>query len=204
MRLHYWQMTLPIHVERIPTILGCPVVDSYFDEHLRQVIEVVGGRFIGNDYVYLVHLDQPLRRRVQHYLGSTNDLARRKKAHQRKYPSFSFANVCFHKLEQEFDRQLLEALAPLRGKTFKRYHTLVAALRTHLGDADATLHKFQIMSLTKQHNANGILMAANRCNIPWRIVRVFKANRKLEQAIKRQKHSFRHLCPVCQGVDVPF
>ena len=27
---------------------------------------------------------------------------------------------------------------------------------------------------------------------------------QLEQAIKRQKHSFRHLCPACQGVDVPF
>ena len=60
------------------------------------------------------------------------------------------------------------------------------------------------MNLTKQHNANGILMAANRCNIPWRMVRVFQANRRLEQAIKRQKHSFRHLCPACQGVDLPF
>lgn len=78
------------------------------------------------------------------------------------------------------------------------------ALRAHLGDADAFLYKFQIMSLTKQHNANGILMAANRCGIPWRIVRVFQANRKLEQAIKRQKHSFRRFCPACQGMETPF
>ena len=85
-----------------------------------------------------------------------------------------------------------------------RLHTLEAALRTHLGDADASLSKFRIMSLIKQHNANGILMAANRCNIPWRIVRVFQASRKLEQAIKRQKHSFQYLCPACQGVEIPF
>lgn len=197
------QMPLPIQIDEQPTIAGCPIITSYFDEHLLQRIEVVGGRLDGNEYIYLAHLDQPLHR-VQHYLGSTNDLIRRKKAHQRKHPSFSFSEVSFHKLEQEFEQPLLEALAPLRGKCFKRYHTLEATLRVHLGDADAALHKFQIMSLTKQHNANGILMAANRCNISWRIVRVFQASRKLEQAIKRQKHSFRRLCPACQGREMPF
>lgn len=197
------QMPLPIQIDEQPTIAGCPITMSYFDERAKQTIEVIGGRLAGNEYIYLAHLDQPLHR-VQHYLGSTNDLTRRFRQHQRKYPSFSFSEIYFQRLEQEFEQQLLEALAPLRGKRFKRYHTLEAALRAHLGDADAALHKFQIMSLTKQHNANGILMAANRCGIPWRIVRVFQANRQLEQAIKRQKHSFRHLCPACQGVEMPF
>ena len=197
------QMPLPIQIDEQPTIVGCPILTSYFDEHLRQHIEVIGGRLAGKDYIYLVHLDRPLHR-VQHYLGSTNDLVRRKQAHQRKHPSFRFSDVVFQKLEEEFHPQILEALAPLRGKSFKRRHTLEAALRTHLGDADASLSKFRIMRLTKQHNANGILMAANRYKIPWRIVRVFRANRRLEQAIKHQKHSFRRLCPACQGVDVPF
>lgn len=197
------QMPLPMHIDEASTIVGCPILTSYFDEHLRQCVEVVGGRFAGNEYIYLVHLDRPLHR-VQHYLGSTNDLIRRKQAHHRKHPSFSFREVSFQKLEQEFDQPLLEALAPLRGTSFKRFHTLEAALRACLGDADASLYKFRIMRLTKQHNANGILMAANRCNIPWRIVRVFRANRRLEQAIKHQKHSFRRLCPACQGDESPF
>ena len=89
------QMPLPMHIDEASTIVGCPILTSYFDEHLRQCVEVVGGRLAGE--------------------------------------------VCFRRLEQELTQQLLEALAPLRGKRFNRYHTLESALRACLGDAHAML-----------------------------------------------------------------
>ena len=81
------QISLPIRIDETKTILHAPIVEEYFDEAVRQVIEVVGGRFAGSDFVYLIHLDSPLHR-VQHYLGSTNTLLRRKHEHGRKYPTF--------------------------------------------------------------------------------------------------------------------
>jgi hypothetical protein len=195
------QLNLPIPVESNPTILGCPITSIYFDHHSQQRIEVVGGRYAGSEYIYLAHLDRLLHR-VQHYLGSTNDLHRRKQQHQRKYPSFRFHDLLYSD-GFGIDRQILEALKPLRGKSFKRYHTLDAALHKYLGP-QASLYKFRIMSAIKQHNTNGILMAANRCDIPWRIVRVFRADRKLERTLKKRKLSFRLICPACQGIEEPF
>jgi hypothetical protein len=195
------QLTLPIHFETNLTILGCPITSSYVDHHTNQRIEVIGGRYTGSEYIYLVHLDRPLHR-VQHYLGSTNDLHRRKQQHQRKYPSFRFYDL-FYSDGFGLERPILEKLEPLRGKTFKRHHTLEAALRSCLG-AQIQFYKFRIMGAIKQHNTNGILMAANRCDIPWRIVRVFRADRKLERALKKRKLSFRLICPACQGDEEPF
>lgn len=196
------QMPLPIQLEPIPTILGCPIVDRFWHHNLHVWVEVVGGRYAGKEFVYLAHLAQPLSR-VQHYLGSTKNLERRYREHQRKYPIFRFTDLFFTDDRLIPDRAVRELLLPLRGRTFRRYHTLHAALRCYLKH-DAEHYRFQIMRAIKQHTTNGILMAANRRGIPWHLARVFQADRKFEQALKRQKLSFRFICPACQGVDAPF
>ena len=193
-------MPLPIRIEENSTILGCPIVDRSWCEDLHVWIEIVGGRYAGEEFVYLAHLAQPISR-VQHYLGSTKHLVRRFREHQRQYPIFRFTDLFY--ANDSLDAAIREALRPLCGRAFRRYHTLDAALRRYLHH-DAEQYRFQIMRATKQHSTNGILMAANRRGIPWSLARVFQADRKLEQALKRQHQSFRLICPVCQGVDVQF
>lgn len=198
------QISLPIRIDETKTILHAPIVEEYFDEAVRQVIEVVGCRFAGSDFVYLIHLDSPLHR-VQHYLGSTNNLLRRKHEHGRKYPTFRFSDQFYsNALKCGIDPTVLDALEPLRQKTFRRYHTIESALRRQLGESQALRWKFCVMGAARQHTTNGIIMAANRADISWRMVRVFRADRSLERALKKHKLSFRHICPACQGNEMPF
>lgn len=197
------QMPLPIQIDERPTILGCPIVDRSWCEDLHVWIEIVGGRYAGEEFVYLAHLAQPISR-VQHYLGSTKHLARRLQEHQRKYPLFRFTDLFFTDDHLFLSLAVREALRPLCGRTFRRYHTLDAALCRYLTTSDADQYRFLIRRATKQHTTNGILMSANRRNIPWRIVRVFQSDRKLEHVLKKRKMNFRHICPACQGTDVPF
>lgn len=76
--------------------LTCPVPKSLVTRNFQgwgawEVYDVLDLFLRSPDtYVYLIHLDAPLRRRngvkVSHYLGSTKDLDRRLlKEHQRKY-----------------------------------------------------------------------------------------------------------------------
>lgn len=198
------QISLPISIDETKTILHAPIVEEYFDEVLRQVIEVVGGRFAGSEFVYLIHLDSPLHR-VQHYLGSTNNLLRRKHEHGRKYPTFRFSDQFYSNgFKHGIDQAVLDDLEPLRNKTFRRYHTIESALRRQLGESQALRWKFCVMGAARQHTTNGIIMAANRADISWRMVRVFRADRSLERALKKHKLSFRHICPACQGIEMPF
>lgn len=198
------QLTLPIHIEENASILGCPIINRYWHDTLKIWIEVVGGRYAGQEYIYLIHFDQRLSR-IQHYLGSTNNMIRRYREHQRVYPCFRFTDEFF--LEGLFrygiDQQIVDALEPLRGRTFRRYRTLENAIVKTAGK-DVLNYKFPIMKATKRHTTNGILMAANQRGISWRMVRIFQADRSLEQALKKRKMNFRLICPACQGIEEPF
>lgn len=198
------QLTLPIPFETNPTILGCPIVNRVWHDPLKTWIEVVEGRFAGGEYIYLIHLDQRLSR-IQHYLGSTSNLIRRRREHQRVYPCFRFTDEFFQQglFRYGIDQQVIDALQPLRGRTFRRYNTVEKAIVQTAG-REALIYKFIILKATRRHTTNGILMAANQRKIPWRMVRIFQADRSLEQALKKRKHSFRLICPACQGIEEPF
>ena len=193
-----------LQIEENQTILGCPIVKRYWHDILKIWIEVVGGRFVGKEFIYLIHLDLVLSR-IQHYLGSTNDIIRRNREHQRIYPLFRFTDQFYREaLGYGINQQVVEALEPLRRRTFRRYRTIEKAIRQTAGKDALGLYKFTILKATRRHTTNGILMAANQRGIAWRMVRVFQADRSLEQALKKRKRSFRLICPACQGIEEPF
>lgn len=197
------QLALPIHIEENTSILGCPIINRYWHDILKVWIEVVGGQFAGEEFIYLIHLDQVLSR-IQHYLGSTNDIIRRNREHQRIYPLFRFTDQFYREaLGYGIKQQVVEALEPLRGRTFRRSRTIEKAIRQTAGK-DALVYKFPILKATRRHTTNGILMAANQHGIAWRMVRIFQADRNLEQALKKRKMNFRLICPACQGIEEPF
>lgn len=195
------QLSLPIHIETRSFILGAPIEDVYFMKiaGAPHKIEVVGGTFQGEEFVYLIELHQ----RIHHaklYCGSTNDMERRNRDHQRKHPLFRLTPQNLLDLASTLDPDLIAALTTLTNRTFRRYHTFFQALQRCLGKEQAQQHKFIIFHHAKKHNTNGLVMAANRRGIKWHFARILQANRNLEFAMKRQKHLSRFLPPD----DMPF
>lgn len=79
------QLDLPIKIDTRRFVLGAPVVDCAIRD--RHLVEVVGGEYAGDSFVYIIHLHQKIGR-AQHYVGSTNDLAARMQQHQRTWPRY--------------------------------------------------------------------------------------------------------------------
>lgn len=189
------QMTLPIRIETRHFILGQPILSTYL---LRYgggqwvKAEVVGGTFQGETFVYLIELEAKIHH-ARVYCGSCKDLTQRYRRHQRKYPLFRLT-------EQDVDGLNLPGLEGLVGRTYRRHHTFYQAIGRAIGTKAAHIHKFTIFHAAKKHNANGLVMAANRRGIAWHVARVFQANRDLEYALKRTKNLPRYV----PNDDLPF
>lgn len=189
------QMTLPIQIETRHYILGQPILSTYLlrygsGQHVK--VEVVGGTFQGETFVYLIELEEKIHH-ARVYCGSCINLTQRYRRHQRKYPLFRLT-------EQDVDALCLPGLEKIIGRTYKRHHTFYQAIGRAIGNNAAHIHKFTIFHAAKKHNANGLVMAANRRGIAWDFARVFQANRDLEFALKRTKNLPRYL----PDNDVPF
>lgn len=175
-------------------ICGQPITGVFLQG--TSQIHKVGGDLQGDTFIYLIHLSAPISR-AHHYLGSTIDLERRIREHHRKYPRFVFSDYVLTRIAQDFP-DLIESLRPLCNKTFRRYHTLDAALFRCLPLEAYNQHLFTIQRYAKQYTSNGIVMAANRRGIPWELAKVWQADRGLEFRLKAQKN-IKRFCPICQG-----
>lgn len=173
------QMTLPMQINTQDRIAGQPIVDSYLHSRLPYTIQVIGGAYSGESLVYLLHFEQAYHH-TRHYIGSSDNLEQRLKAHRRKYPYFVW-----------------------NGKAFKRYATFYKALQRHYSQAELDTRKFEIMRDARRDTGVSLLMAVNRADIPWRVAQVWQADRSFEYYLKRRKHASR-FCPICQGIEEPF
>lgn len=173
------QLTLQLDYDVQPCIAGQPIVSEYLHDRLPYTVQVLGGKFAGESLVYLIHFDQ-LYQHTRHYIGSTNDLERRLKEHQRKHPAFTY-----------------------QSKHYRRYSTILKALAQDYNEQDLAAQKFDLLRQARRDHGVSLLMAINRAGIPWQIVQVWQANRTFEFFLKRQKHASR-FCPICQGIHSPF
>lgn len=148
--------------------------------------------------VYLLHAARPVFN-SQHYLGSTEDLARRLNEHARVWPLYRFDDDTFNALAEVLSDPILEELAGLYGTTFRRKHTALTAIHRQIGWETFDL---DILRAAKRHTSNGLVMTWNQRQIPWLVARTWKANRAFEMFLKRQ-HNLRRYCPVCHDTIPP-
>ncbi len=193
------QLAFDLRDEHRTTILGQPILTKLVLPDLPCVVEVVGGKYAGDTYIYTAHLFGRIAR-VNHYTGSTNNLPRRLQEHRRTWPTYRLTTGDYEHFRQIDQFDLLKELI---GRTFRRKATYLEACRQALGDDMIADYELRLLSAGKKHIANGILMAANQRKIPWTIARVFQADRQLEFALKARKGISRY-CPICQGEEVPF
>lgn len=194
------QLALPIKIDERRFVLSAPIVDRVIRDY--HLVEVVGGEYAGDSFVYIIHLHQKISR-AQHYVGSTDDLAARMQQHRRVWPRYCLTQDDFVTLYQATIRDRdYNALVALQNKVYRRKHTFLAAAERQIGTL-AEDDQVILLGLAKKHTSNGLLMAANQRGINWSVARVFQADRSLEFALKSQKNIRRH-CPICQGDDLPF
>ena len=192
------QLSLPIQYESRKMILGQIIASSSLLPRLHIPIDRLEGKFAGEEYVYLAHLQTPIAH-ARHYLGSAKDLEHRLKQHRRKYPTFRLNDSAMNDLKEELPENILEQLEALRGRTFRRHHTFIAALALHIGKDAAVQHQFLLMRHAKQHHGAPLLMAANRRGITWSVSNGWQANRHWESHLKKQKN-LKRFCLACQGL----
>ena len=173
------QLALDFEIETRERIAGQPIEASYLHDRLPYTVQVIGGKFAGESLIYLIHFDQPYQY-TRHYIGSTNDLERRIREHQRKHPSFSY-----------------------QGKHYRRYSTMLRALAQNYSAQELDQQKFDLLRQARTDHGVSILMAVNRAGIPWQIAQVWQADRQFEYYLKRRKHASR-FCPICQNIEEPF
>lgn len=191
------QLSLNIQIETRETILGAPIINTYLKEIRGQhfTVEVVGGRFAGSSYVYILWLDRPISR-VQGYCGSTDDPSARFKQHERTWPLYRLTKQDIDTLTLNY--QVSHDITRLQDRPFRRKHTFLNACQP-FGNVHTL--QFVLLNAAKKHTSNGIIMAANQRGIGWRVARLFQADRSLEFALKRRKQSLARFLP---AVDVPF
>lgn len=148
--------------------------------------------------VYLLHAARPVFN-SQHYLGSTEDLARRLNEHARVWPLYRFDDTTMNDLVDQLPDAALYKLSALMGKTFRRKETALKAIRRQIGFEAFDL---EILRAAKRHKSNGLVMTWNQRQIPWVVARTWKANRDFEMFLKRQ-HNLRRYCPVCHNMIPP-
>lgn len=192
------QLDLPILIDVRQRILGQPIVRVYFDAQINVNVAVLGGRFAGDDFVYLNHFTAKIAN-SQHYVGSARDIPKRLKQHRRKWPRYQLTAADLAVL----DAALSDPLQAVVNRVFRRKATFLNAVVRQIGTAAATEQQLVLLSAARKHAANGLMMAVNQRGIAWHCVQVWQANRAFEMYLKRQKNIRRH-CPVCQGTDVPF
>jgi len=148
--------------------------------------------------VYLIHAARPVFG-SQHYAGSTEDMDRRMAEHARVWPLYRFDDVTFNDLVDVMPDAIVEELAGLHGKTFRRKHTALTAIHRQIGWETFDV---EILRAAKRHKSNGLVMRWNQLGIPWCVARAWKANRDFEMYLKRQ-HNLRRYCPVCHDTIPP-
>lgn len=170
------QLPLPLllQIEAQPTIVGQPIVSSYLHDRLPYTVQVLGGKFAGESLIYLIHFDQ-MYQHTRHYIGSTNDLERRFKEHQRKHPCFTY-----------------------QGRRYRRYSTIMKALAQDYSAQELDQRMFELLRQARRDHGVLLLMAVNRAGVSWQIAQVWQADRSFEFFLKRRKHASR-FCPVCNG-----
>ena len=173
------QLALQLEYNIQTRIAGQPIVTDYLHDRLPYTVQVLGGKFAGDHYIYLLHFERPLCH-SQHYLGSTKDLERRLKEHRRKHHSYVY-----------------------RGKRYRRYHTIQQALAHDYSAQDLAEQQFDLLRQARTDAGVPILMAVNRAGIAWHVAQVWQADRSFEYYLKRRKHASR-VCPICQHIDHPF
>lgn len=196
------QLDLTLQIETRPLILGAPIVETFqlLLEGRYYTVEVVGGRFRGAEYIYIIELARPICR-VQYYCGSTNDPARRFKEHRRKWPRYKLTHADIHALLTDWE-YFWPGLEVMQDRTFRRKHSFLKACCRALGiDSLDKQGEFRLLNAAKKHTSNGILMAANQRGIAWRVARLLQADRRLESALKRRHQRLSEFLPVH---DVPF
>lgn len=148
--------------------------------------------------VYLLHFARPIYN-AQHYIGSTEDLDRRLREHQRTWPLYRLDDAAFDTLMDIIPDSILGEIEDLHGKTFRRKHTFLDSIHRRIG-----LEHFDIefLKAAKRHTANGLVMRANQLGITWCVARTWAANRDFEMHLKRQKNTRRY-CPVCHDMMPP-
>jgi hypothetical protein len=198
------QLSLPIQIETHERLLGWPIIRSYRHPRVPAMVRVLGGPFAGDDYVYLLHFGRKYYH-TQHYLGSTTDPERRFHEHRRMYPLFRLDDWFFDRglYDAGIPQPALDALAPERGKSFRRYATFRKTLARRLDEHTCTVYELVILKHARRDNGVPLLMAVNRAGIPWQVADLWQANRQLEYKLKRRKQSSL-FCRVCQGDDRPF
>jgi hypothetical protein len=200
------QLLLPIQIDIRPKaerILGQPIIGRSLFQPGNIPIEIVGGALAGESYIYLIHFQTKIAH-SQHYVGSSDDLARRLKQHQRKYPLFRFCQGALSKAAETLPVEMYEKLLKLAGKRYRRHTTIEKAVVKIIGETAWNAYKFKILNAAKKHQGSpGLLMAANQRHIDWRCVKIWQADRELEFKLKRQKRTL-DFCPLCQGTEVPF
>jgi hypothetical protein len=147
----------------------------------------------------VVHLHTKIAR-AQHYIGSTNDLARRMQQHQRTWPLYQLTDDVYDGLLGSMPPSVLDKLRNMWGRRYRRKHTFLNAVHNCLG---MNCFDLPLLKAARRHRSNGLLMTANQRSIAWCVSRCFLAAREFEFTLKRQ-HQIRPFCPVCQGSYVPF
>lgn len=173
------QLALDFQYEIQPHIAGQPIVESYLHDRLPYTVHVLGGQYAGEHLIYLIHFEHAYQH-TRHYIGSTNNIERRRQEHRRKHPCFTY-----------------------QGKRYRRYSTIMKALAQDYNEQELADLKFNLLRQARRDHGVPLLMAINRAGIPWQIVQVWQADRQFEFYLKRRKHASR-FCPVCNGTDTPF
>lgn len=148
--------------------------------------------------VYVLHFSRKIYG-AQHYVGSTEDLDRRVKEHQKKWPVYRLDEAALNALADRVPDQILEELDSMVGNTYRRKHTFLDALHYRIG---VECFDIEFLHAAKRHTSNGLVMRANQLDISWCVARTWNANRDFEMYLKRQKNTRRY-CPVCQQTDAP-
>jgi hypothetical protein len=180
-------------------VLGAPVVHTVWHDDAHVNVEVLGAPYAGDTSVYIVHMYTPIAH-ARHYIGSTDDLARRMKEHQRTWPLYQLTDDAFDDLAAIMPLPILGELRSIWGRRYRRKHTFLKAVHDCI-EFDA--FDVALLKAARRHRSNGLLMTANQQQIAWGVARCFRAVRSFEFTLKHQKN-IRRLCPVCQGHDLPF
>lgn len=192
------QLDFGYAVERRVKVLGAWVTRSYRHES-GHTVDVLGEPYTGTEFVYVIHMYGNVAR-ASHYVGSTIDLTRRLKEHQRVWPLYRLTADDIAAICDTVPPQIAGELDSIEGKRFRRKHTFLRAVHECIG---FDCWDFPILKAARKHTSNGLIMAANQRSIAWTVARCFQADRNFEYKLKQQ-HKIRHHCPVCRGEYMPF